>query len=90
MNIPDLTNQDSVNLHIVTTLGEIKASVVGLQTSQVNFTNKTTQLEADITILQSDVSKQGRRISYMSGIAVGLGAALGIAGKKVLETLGIL
>jgi len=90
MNIPDLSSQDSVNLHIVTTLGEIRADVAALKAGQSIVVETHSTLRADITSIEEDVKKQGRRISYMSGIAVGLGAALGITGKKVLETLGII
>lgn len=89
MPIPNYLDQNSVNLHIIETLGEIKADVAIVKTSQEVYSKGLDKVNIRVDGLELENRSMGKKVAYYSGIGVGIGGVLGAFGQGVLTKLGI-
>jgi hypothetical protein len=89
MSLPDFTDQHTVNLHVIEALGEIKADVATVKTSQDIYIKGLDATNVRVNGLADSQHKIEKKIVYYSGVGVGIGGALGAFGKIMLTKLGI-
>lgn len=89
MSIPNYLDQNSVNLHIIETLGEIKADVAIVKTNQEVYGKGLDKVNIRVDGLELESKHIGKRVAYYSGIGVGIGGVLGAFGQGILSKFGI-